>query len=400
MRRPLRHLILPLVLLLGGLAALGWWLGQRDTPEEESFAGLGSAADGYAEARPGTALRFPDDHGPHPDYRIEWWYLTANLHDADGNPVGIQWTLFRQALAPPDGENDNDEHDSPWHSRQLWMAHAALSHGDTHLVEERFARGLSLPEEDALLAQAGASAQPFAAWLDDWRLDTRVGDMAQDTFSRLRVSANGEDDGRSFGYRLDLTAEGPLVLHGERGFSQKSADGQGSHYYSQPFWRVEGEVEVEGETRQVQGRGWLDREWSSQLLGPTQYGWDWFSLHLESGDKLMAFRLRGGGAEGDDYLSGSWIDAEGSVTPLSTDQRRPTERLRLTPLAWDTVAGREVPTRWRIELPGKGLDLEVAARHPQRWMDTAFAYWEGEVVAHDHDSGEPLGEGYLEMTGY
>lgn len=358
----------------------------------QGFAGLGAEVEDYTEARSGVPLRFPEDHGPHPDYRIEWWYLTANLEDEQGEPLGIQWTLFRQALAPPALEAESAS--GPWHSRQLWMAHTALSRGERHVVEERFARGMALPDGDIRRAQAGAVAEPFAAWLDDWRLASRVDDPAADTFSALEVSASGDDNGQPFGYRLQLIAEGPLVLHGEAGFSQKSADGQGSFYYAQPFWRVEGEVELDGETHSVAGRGWLDREWSSQLLGPTQHGWDWFSLHLEGGDKLMAFRLRGGGVDDGDYLSGSWIDASGEVFPLSTEQ------LRLTPLEETTVAEREVPVRWRLELPGRGVDLEVTARHPQRWMDTAFAYWEGEVVAHDYASGEPRGVGYLEMTGY
>nr|WP_163501285.1 lipocalin-like domain-containing protein [Halomonas socia] len=382
-----------LLLLTAALLALALVLRPSAVTESpQGFAGLGAEAEGYAEAGPGQPLRFPDDHGPHPDYRIEWWYLTANLADEQGQPLGIQWTLFRQALAPPDASPV--EPTRPWHSRQLWMAHAAVSRGERHLVEERFARGLTLPDAEARRAQAGAVAEPFAAWLDDWRLNSRVVDPAGDTFEQLEVSASGEDAGQPFGYRLTLTAEGPLVLHGEAGFSQKSADGQGSYYYSQPFWRVEGEVELDGETHRVSGRGWLDREWSSQLLGPTQQGWDWFSLHLDDGHRLMAFRLRGGGRDGDDYLSGSWIAPDGSLTPLSGDD------LALIPQQTSSAAGREVPTRWRLQLPGQGLDLAVTARHPERWMETAFAYWEGEVVAVDHDSGERQGEGYLEMTGY
>lgn len=362
------------------------------TTSEQSFAGLGDAAEGYAEARPGVTLRFPEDHGAHPDFRIEWWYLTANLEDSEGEPLGIQWTLFRQALAPPDGDRQRASEsppDSPsriWSGRQLWMAHAALSTAEEHFVAERFARGMTHPDEGG---QAGVVAEPFAAWLDHWRLESRDLEDAGG-FDRLRVSASDSDDGRSFGYRLELNAEGPLVLHGEAGFSQKSADGQGSLYYSQPFLRVEGEVEIDGQLREVSGRAWLDREWSSQLLGPNQQGWDWFSLHLEDGAKLMAFRLRGGGEGGDDYLSGSWIEADGEQTALSGDD------LALAPLAHDAVNDRRLPTQWRLQLPERDLEVTVTARHPERWMDTAFPYWEGDVIV----EGSHSGEGYLEMTGY
>ncbi|WP_308367178.1 MULTISPECIES: lipocalin-like domain-containing protein [unclassified Microbulbifer] len=360
-------------------------LQQRDTePSPESFAGLGEEAEGYAQARPGATLRFPEDHGAHPDYRIEWWYLTANLEDADGTPLGIQWTLFRQALSPPD---NNERNGSPWTSRQLWMAHAALSTPDAHLVAERFARGMTLPDHRG---QAGVELEPFAAWLDHWRMESRSTAPAGDALDRLWVTARGSDEGHDFGYQLALNAEGPLVLHGEAGFSQKSADGQGSYYYSQPFYRVEGQVEIDGEIREVNGRAWLDREWSSQLLGAGQGGWDWFSLHLAGGAKLMAFRLRGGGEEGGDYVSGSWIDADGRQTSLAGDD------LRLTPTTYSSVAGRQVPTQWRLRLPSRDLDVTVSARHADRWMDTAFPYWEGDVVV----EGSHTGVGYLEMTGY
>ncbi len=373
-------------LLLGALTGCG----EPAPPPAEGFAGLGAEAEGFEAAAPGTPLRFPEDHGPHPDYRLEWWYLTANLEDADGESLGVQWTLFRQAQQAPD---ERLETPGPWAAEQLWMAHMAVSRGETHRVAERFARGdarAASPERD----QAGVTVRPFRAWLDDWTLASRVETPGRDALDRLTVSARAGTGDDAFGYRLDLAARGPLVRHGEAGFSQKSADGQGSIYLSQPFFDVAGEVTLAGETHTVGGRAWLDREWSSQLLGPDQTGWDWFSLHLTDGHKLMAFRLRGGGEAGGDYLSGTWITPAGEATPLAADA------LRLTPLERRPVGGREMPLRWRLELPGRGLDLIVAAPHAERWMPTTVSYWEGAVRVTDRDDGTPRGEGYLEMTGY
>jgi len=378
--------------LMAALLAAGLAGCEKKSPPASSqgFAGLGSEAKGFREAGPGIDLRFPEDHGPHPDFRIEWWYLTANLEDATGEPLGVQWTLFRQAQQPP---AERLETPGAWAAEQLWMAHMAVSRGDTHRVAERFARSdsqASDPERDP----AGVTASPFRAWLDHWTLISRIGPTGGDRLDRLTLSARAGPDDDRFGYRLDLEAQGPLVRHGENGFSQKAADGEGSMYYSQPFYRVSGEVTLEGESRQVTGRAWLDREWSSQLLGPDQAGWDWFSLHLADGNKLMAFRLRGGGESGGDYLSGTWITPEGETTPLGNDA------LVLTPLRASPVDGRDMPTRWHLQLPGQDLDLEIEAPHANRWMDTSVPYWEGQVIARDRESGEALGEGYLEMTGY
>ncbi|SFU52661.1 lipocalin-like domain-containing protein [Halomonas korlensis] len=386
---PRALLLILLLLSLQGVARCE----PHTVSEEEglqSFAGLGADAGGFVQARPGTTLRFPEDHGPHPDYRLEWWYLTANLEDAAGEPLGVQWTLFRQAQQPP---AERPEAPGPWAADQLWMAHMAVSKGDAHRMAERFARvgsRQSDPERD----QAGVTADPFRAWLDDWSMVSHVSEPGRDALDRLTLSARAGPDDARFGYRLTLEAQGPLVHHGENGFSQKSADGQGSIYISQPFYRVSGEVTLHGEPHQVTGRAWLDREWSSQLLGSDQAGWDWFSLHLADGHRLMAFRLKGGGTDGGDYLSGTWITPEGETTSLDDSA------LDLTPLTTSAVAGREVPTRWRLQAPDQGLDLTVAAPHANRWMPTTVSYWEGEVNVFDHASGEPRGRGYLEMTGY
>src|SRR5258707_781268 len=82
---------------VGGLAALGL---ARKSALAQGFAGLGMDASGFAPVIPGGIFVFPADHGPHPDYRIEWWYVTANLMDSAGVAYGAQWTLFRQATQP------------------------------------------------------------------------------------------------------------------------------------------------------------------------------------------------------------------------------------------------------------------------------------------------------------
>ena len=388
------------LLLLATVALTLYGCDEEKQTETNStgFAGLGQDADGFRHAEPNQPLSFPQEHAAHPDYRIEWWYLTANLEDTAGEPVGLQWTLFRQALMPP----SERPAPTPWAADQLWMAHMAISQGEQHQVAERFGRShsqapLNTPQD----SQAGVMISPFYAWLDDWQLKAQESDSSD--FSHLTLTAYSGEGASRFGYRLELTAEGPLVLHGEEGFSQKAANGQGSMYYSQPFWRINGEVTINGETKTVSGRGWLDREWSSQLLDARQSGWDWFSIHFDDGHKLMAFQLRGGG-NGDsndadqeqsaDYRSGTWITPQGDATPLASDD------ITLTPLATSTVAGRNVPTQWRLEIPSVGIDINIEAPHANRWMTTSVPYWEGEVVINDRASGESLGEGYLEMTGY
>ena len=106
----------------GGLALLAFG---RKTARAQGFAGLGSETSGFAAVVPGKVLSFPADHGPHPEYRIEWWYVTANLMDSKGASYGAQWTLFRQATAPGAQQEG-------WANQQIWMGHAAVTTADTH----------------------------------------------------------------------------------------------------------------------------------------------------------------------------------------------------------------------------------------------------------------------------
>lgn len=320
----------------------------------QGFAGLGADAQGFALPDPARPILFPRDHGPHPDFRIEWWYLTAPLQFEDGTPLGIQWTLFRFALAPPDGNRPPPA---------VWMGHAAVTTATRHLSTERFARGGT--------GQAGATGAPFAAWIDEWQ-------MAGQTPEAITLSASGP----GFRYALDLQAQGPLIRHGAQGFSLKSASGQASYYYSQPFYRARGSVDLGDGPRAVTGEGWLDREWSSQPLSADQQGWDWFSLALDDGRRLMAFRLRGT----TDFRSGTLIAADGTARALSDGEI----------VAKPDAQRRGIPTEWHLQIPTEGLDLRIAALNPDAWMETRVSYWEGPVAV----TGSATGRGYLEMTGY
>ncbi len=327
----------------------------------QSFSGLGSTAEGFANPAPNTNFDFPLDHGPHNNYRIEWWYLTANLSGEDQTPYGIQWTLFRTARSP------NEE--NGWLSNQIWFAHAAITTPNEHFTTERFARGG--------IGQAGVNAEPFEAWIDEWKL---VGK----NFDELNLNAAGPN----FAYNMSLEAEGPLVFHGDKGYSVKSSEGQASYYYSQPFFKIKGTLTLPEGDINVEGNAWLDREWSSQPLSENQLGWDWFSLSLDNGAKLMGFQLRQ--TDGLNFSSSSWIEPDGSITSYGYNE------FVAEPVKESNVYDKKIPTEWRLKLKDQNLDVIVKALNPNSWMNLSIPYWEGPVAV----SGSHSGLGYLEMTGY
>lgn len=328
----------------------------------QGFAGLGTSAGDFMEVTPGKEITFPKDYAAHPDYRIEWWYLTANLTAADGREFGVQWTLFRAAFTPSDQQ-------SGWQNSNIWMGHAALTTASEHYFTEKFARGG--------VGQAGVTAEPFEAWIDDWSMATSP-----------RLTTTLSASGAEFSYSLRLHRTALPVLHGDNGYNLKSTTGQASYYYSEPFLTVEGTIRNGSEDIPVTGTAWLDREWSSQPLDFKQIGWDWLALHLPDGEKLMIYSLRGTGDSS--FRSGTWIAADGRSETISGDD------ITLEPLETTTVAERQIPTRWRLSIPARDLIVETTPLNPQSWMDTLYPYWEGPVSF----SGSHSGRGYLEMTGY
>ena len=357
-----------ILLVLSGLLSRA---GAQDVLGDLRDQGLG-----FAQVTPGASLEFPRDHGAHPDYRIEWWYLTANLQDPDGRQWGLQWTLFRQALSPTPVK-------AGWHSNQLWMAHAAITTPDGHFHEQRFARGG--------IGQAGVSQVSddgvFNAWIDDWEWRGKGADPFP---AKLVFSIDDRE------ILLLVESTGELVVNGVDGYSQKSAQGQASYYYSQPHLRVRGFVNQGLNKTYLSGQGWLDREWSSQALADNQQGWDWFSLHLDDGHKLMVYQLRHDG--GEHWLSGNWIKPQGGSELLGRDAID-LRSMRNGDIATGENQTRELPMEWQLALVDQQRRWRIRPLYDQQWMGTSIPYWEGVVLVED-EQGAPSGVGYMELTGY
>ena len=373
-----------LALLLAGAYAL-----TRPEPPTQVRArvavaeALGGDSAGFARALAPVPIAFPTDHGPHPGYRTEWWYVTGNLATAEGRRFGYQLTFFRVALAPQPAERQ-----SPWAANQVYMAHFALTDvdGGRFRAYERFAR--------AAHGLAGAQAEPVRVWLEDWSAEASPG--AQEPFPglpALRLRAAEGD------IALDLLVESqkPAVLQGERGLSQKGAEpGNASYYYSLTRLATSGTVRMGEQAFGVTGGSWLDREWGTSALGPDQVGWDWFALQLDDGREVMFYRLRRRDGTTDPFSGGTLVAPDGTARRIQATD------VRAEPLDyWQSPRGGRYPARWRLAVPGEALELEVAPYLPDQELDVTVRYWEGAVKVTGTSSGRSVrGEGYLEMTGY
>lgn len=336
------------------------------------FAAGAAGAGGYPEVRPGIMPSFPSDHGSHPAFRTEWWYVTAWVMDESGREFGVQVTFFRNRprLA--------EENPSAFAPKQLVFAHAGLAetgHGRLRHDQRAARTGFGLAE---------AAEGDTDVRVGDWTL-RRDGDGYA-----ARVAA------RDFRLELELRTTQPLLLQGEAGYSRKGPLAtQASRYYSMPQLAVSGRVVVDGAERRVTGRAWLDHEWSSEMIAPEAVGWDWIGINLNDGGALMAFRLRD--REGRTFWAGgSHRDAGGGTRIL-----RPAEVSFEPQRRWRSPrSGAEYPVAMRVRAGGLTVDLaplmddqEFDAR-----ASTGTLYWEGAVRA--SSGGAEIGRGYLELTGY
>ncbi|OUR91502.1 hypothetical protein A9Q81_17695 [Gammaproteobacteria bacterium 42_54_T18] len=327
------------------------------------------------------ALVFPKDHGPHPEYKNEWWYLTGNVHDENGRQFGYQVTFFRIALTA--GTANPIAHQSAWRTQQVWMAHFAI----TDIKKQHHVHGQRIVRQ--ALNLAGASTEPVKIWLENWQL---IGQKDSQHGFPWQLSVQDEQMSVNF----SLASHKPVVLQGDEGLSQKSpAFGNASYYYSLSRLQTQGRLNIGEHSYQVTGTSWLDREWGSSQLSDNQVGWDWFSIQLHDHQELMYYQLRTKDGQAHPSSQGKWINQTGMTQSI-----RPSD-IQLTPLAWWTAEdGKKFPIKWRLKYPSNNSDWIIEAQVADQYMTTLVRYWEGTVTIVDAHTGQTLGVGYLEMTGY
>lgn len=378
-----------LVAALGGGAGAAGAAGQ--TAAAAAVAPVTTTADGFAVPQAGRRFVFPRDHGSHPDFRIEWWYVTGHLFTAEtpARRLGFQATFFRQAAPRATAADANPA----FGTDHVFLAHMALVDVQT---------GTFLHQER--LNRAGWDAAAATETLDlrngDWSL--RLADPADASLTPTLVLRGGIDAEAAFA--LTLRATKPLVVFGEDGVSRKGADPTAaSHYLTFTRLATEGTLTRRTErgttTVRVTGEAWMDHEISSSQLSAGQVGWDWLSVHLQDGREVMLYRLRRRDGGADPASTLTWVDRAGATTRAAFTWEV-TERWR------SPATGAEYPARIRVTTtdPATGATVTLAVEPlaaAQELPGTlgGIPYWEGACRVRDA-AGREIGSAYLELTGY
>jgi predicted secreted hydrolase len=338
-----------------------------------------------SQAQERQALGFPRDLGSHPDHAIEWWYVTGQLQTAQ-RQFGFQLTFFRSRVPVTQGMRSN------FAAKQLIFAHAALTDVSAGKLvhDQRIARASGAPQVDL----ASASVADTHLQLGDWSLQ-RQADGYQ-----ARVKA------KAFNFDLSLKETQAMLLQGEEGWSRKGPQPtQASWYYSLPQLEVRGTLMHDGQSVQVQGRAWLDHEWSQSLMHPDAVGWDWIGMNMLDGSALTAFRLRT--KTGDTLWAGGSFRAAGQT---QAEVFAPDAVVFAHERSWTSPSSAATyPVQWGLKIRRKSQgepvwqNLRIKAVIDSQELDsrqsTGAIYWEGLSDLLDAQ-GQVIGRGYLEMTGY
>jgi predicted secreted hydrolase len=349
---------------------------------------------GFTRAIEPRSFEFPRDHGPHPEFRHEWWYVTGHLDADTGQHFGFELTFFRFALAPLRGSAESAaalsslaKPSSAWRTRQIYMAHFAVTDLDRGKFQssEKYAR-------DAL-GMAGAQAEPFRVWLEDWSLGTPPNETGPEGSSDWSLHAAD----KNYAFDLQLRTVTPPVLNGEAGLSRRAnEEGAATYYYSMPRLAATGRITRDGKPLEVQGLAWLDREWGSGAMGSDQQGWDWFALQFDDGATLMFYELRTTDGQRDTHSGGTWLAPDGTTHPLKNDD----VQIEVKDY-WNSPRGGRYPARWLVRVPSLKLDVDVKPRLADQELTTSTRYWEGAATITGKRGGKDSnGRAYVELVGY
>jgi predicted secreted hydrolase len=342
-------------------------------------------ADGFQVPQPAHRFEFPKDHGSHPGFKVEWWYVTGHLFEADTQErFGFQVTFFRRASAPQDSQPKSS---GAFRSDQLYLFHAALLdvRSGKFLHTERLSRAgwEASSAEDTLDVQLNGNR----LFLDPTNADTIHLD------SRIRAEARLE---------LTLRPEKPLVVFGEDGVSRKGDSPEAASWYlTFPRLAAQGRLQLHGKTFKVGGEAWMDHEISSSQLTQEQSGWDWAGIQFEDGREIMVYRLRRKDGSSDPASALFWVDASGKTVRYGPETFR-----------WEGAgqwrsprsdANYPLPVRLSVPDPETGRPAEfllepLAADQELGDGSSGIPYWEG--ACRVKCEGRVVGSAYVELTGY
>lgn len=357
---------------------------------------------------------------PHASSTIEWWYVNSHLTTHDAREFSVFASFFRMLI----GQDETTQapiygHSITWGvidaTGQEYYLDSVLDRSAPRIgleildrdeditdpflhraMREVFAKG-NVPLPDRLLQQI-AKVNLEALELDfDGNCFTKLADGSYQLkliHAELPIECE-----------LKFTPETKAIRHGDNGVVRGNA-GEDMFYYFIPKCRVEGTLQVHGESLRVdRATGWYDHEFgkpqAQENIGHINHdiAWNWISAQLDNGYQVSAYDLFNNSDKGGS--AGRWaivIDPDGNAQNYS--------EFSFEPLAnWtSTRTFNAYPTQWHLTIPAANLTLQITAEFPAQEFITIIskpAFWEGRMrVTGTHAGRDVSGLGFVERSGF
>ena len=378
--------------IVGGLSALTVviaiavsWLGPEHATGPQRMAItpaqlMGHLVDdqSFERVTTSTKLAFPGDHGPHREFRTEWWYLTGSLHHRLGRRLGLQLVLMRVGLV-----TQPQQRSSHWAATELLAGLFSVSNpaGNSLHSEQRVGR--------AALGLAGAEAQPMRVWIDDWHLRQMATSGSGQSLS-VRVTAEG------LSLTLALRTLKPLIeAHDIRGRQPETF--APFHFYIQPRLAANGRLRIGEKEFPVNGTLAIEHAWGELPLPGGPVALDRFMLHLGDGRELFCVRTHRVDGSGKPETTGLLVAQDGRALAL------PSREVDLVPTEhWVSKrTGARYPIRWMLRVRTHGIHLELLPHSRDQEGVGWMPFWASAVRLQGTSPTMDLtGDGFVQLNGY
>ncbi len=307
---------------------------------------------------------FPQDESEH-NHIVEWWYFNGNLEDNRGNSYAFMNTMFKADIKriklPVISE-------FPLPVRNLFFTHSMVSD---------IKRMKCYPNISYVL-------KPDTNNFKKPMLFAKYGDCV------MEKMGDSEYRLKSSTLNLRMKSMKRPLLTGGRGFFRLPGP-RYTYYYSLTDLRTNGTININGRNIKVSGKSWMDHQWANVAYKRDK--WTWFSIQLDNGTDILCFEY------------GRRKKYRMACIMNKKEKQENVSRLVLIPTGTTWTSPRTkatYPLSWHIEIPGKGISLDVEPLvREQEMLFGVVNYWEGPLAVQGRIGNKKVkGRGFLELIGY
>jgi len=330
----------------------------------------------YPYTPPGSLVIFSADEGRHTGEPVEWWYTSGHfIGETSGKEYSYMLTYFYYPVSVSifnfEGFrilNITDEATGAFYQEtKPILTYSTLSTTGLDIVANLFPSGSEY-----------------------WR--NKLDGSSNPLPFNYEISASSSI--ASINFELDTTKR-PLILDGDGYFEQGLSNY--TYYYSQTSNTLTGSLTLNGDTENVTGSAWIDRQYGD--FNPfTGEKYEWFSLQLDNGTDLNLWNVftadRMIPNDPKYKILAAYVDESNQYTISDFE----IERLEyfFTP---DNL--KSYSKKWRLTSVSKNIDLIITSNHTTSEVDItelSFRFFEGSVnIEGTIDGVNVQGVGFAEL---